>query len=268
MPVSNLFIYPMAPSACIDLVHGEPNGKEETPLRSSVLHRSLGERPPVIVGSQDHFLYSSDGREILDATGGAAVACVGHNNPHVKAAIIKQLNSVSYCYPQFFTTPPAEKLSKLLTDSTGGRMSRVFIVSSGMITTELLNGAHADLKVGSEAVEAALKMARQYFVELPEPQPQRVNFIARRQSYHGNTLGALAVGSHVARKSIYRDMLSTNISHVSPCYSYREMMESETEGEYVRRLAEELDNEFQRVGSDTVCAFIAETVSGGVSTVP
>ena len=119
--------------------------------------------------------------------------------------------------------------------------------------------------IGSESVEAALKMARQYFMELPMPEPQRVNFIARKQSYHGNTLGALAVGSHVARKAIYTEMLSNNVSHVSPCYPYRDMRESETEVEYVARLALELDQEFQRVGPDTVCAFIAETVSGGVS---
>ncbi|KZF20886.1 PLP-dependent transferase [Xylona heveae TC161] len=213
---------------------------------SSVLYRSLGQKPPVVVNGDGNYLYTNDGRQILDATGGAAVACIGHNNARVKAAIAKELDSVCYCYTQFFTTPPAEKLSKFLTDSTHGQLSRAFIVSSG-----------------SEAIEAALKMARQYFMELPQPQPERVRFIARKQSYHGNTLGALAAGSHVARKAIYTDMLSSNVSHVSPCYPYRDMKESENEEEYVTRLAAELDAEFQRVGPNTVCAFIAETVSGG-----
>ena len=257
----------MAPSATIDLVSPPPDGKDAGPAESSVLYRSLGVKPPVIVDSKGHYLYTSDGREILDATGGAAVASVGHNHPEVKAGIIQQLDSVSYCYSLFFSTPPAEKLSRLLTESTGGRMSRVFIVSSGMTGDgDFNNGVHADkFDTGSEAAEAALKMARQYFVELPDPQPQRVKFIARKQSYHGNTLGALAVGSHVARKAIYTDMLSTNVSYVSPCYPYRDMMESETEEEYVKRLADELDDEFRRVGPDTVCAFIAEPISGGVS---
>ncbi|KAH8647934.1 pyridoxal phosphate-dependent transferase [Xylariales sp. PMI_506] len=217
----------------------------EDPSFSSVLYRSLGEKPPVIVKSNGLYLYTSDGREIIDATGGAAVASVGHNNAQVKEAMIKQMDNICYTYPQFFTTPPAEQLSKILTDSTGGQMSRVFMVSSG-----------------TEAVEAGLKMARQYFMELAEPQPERVRFISRRQAYHGNTMGALAVGSHVARKAMYTDMLSTNVSHVSPCYPYRNMRQSETEAEYVQRLADELDQEFQRVGPSTVCAFVAETMSG------
>lgn len=126
-------------------------------------------------------------------------------------------------------------------------MSKVFIVSSG-----------------TEAVEAALKMARQYFTELPVPEMQRTRFIARHQSYHGNTLGALSVGSHKARKAIYMPILAGNVSHVSPCYSYRGMREGEGEEGYVRRLAEELEAEFQAVGPGNVCAFIAETMSGMV----
>ena len=123
----------------------------------------------------------------------------------------------------------------------------------------LLTGA------GTEAVEAALKIARQYFTELPTPQPNRTKFIARKQSYHGNTLGSLSVGGHKARRGVYEPILATNVSHVSPCYPYREMKQGETEQQYVDRLAKELDDEFQRLGPDTVCAFIAETVSGTVS---
>lgn len=108
-------------------------------------------------------------------------------------------------------------------------------------------------------------MARQYFLEKPEPQPQRTKFIARYQSYHGNTLGALSVGYHHARKAPYHPILSTNVSHVSPCYSYRDQRPEESEEGYVARLAQELEDEFQRQGPDQICAFVAETVAGTVS---
>jgi adenosylmethionine-8-amino-7-oxononanoate aminotransferase len=117
---------------------------------------------------------------------------------------------------------------------------------------------------GTEAVEAALKLARQYFLEGPTPQPQRTKFIARDRSYHGNTLGALSVGGHQARKAPYLPILSTNVSNVSPCYAYRDQSANESEEDYVARLAQELEDEFQRQGPDQVCAFIAETVAGTV----
>jgi adenosylmethionine-8-amino-7-oxononanoate aminotransferase len=112
-------------------------------------------------------------------------------------------------------------------------------------------------------VEAGLKVTRQYFVERGEI--QRTNFISRKQSYHGNTLGSLSVGHHPGRRGIYTPLLTQNVSHVSPCYAYRGMREGETNEEYVSRLAQELEDEFQRLGPDTVCAFIAETVAGAVS---
>lgn len=119
--------------------------------------------------------------------------------------------------------------------------------------------------IGTEAVEASLKMAVQYFMELPTPQPQRVNFIARKQSYHGNTLGSLSVGHHVGRRALYEKILAKNVSHVSQCYPYRDMKAGETVESYVGRLAQELEDEFQRLGPDTVCGFVAETMAGAVS---
>ncbi|KAF4978533.1 hypothetical protein FZEAL_5105 [Fusarium zealandicum] len=211
----------------------------------STLHAKINSPPPKVVKSQGCWLETQDGHRILDASAGASVVSIGHNEPRVKQAIAEQLDRVAYCYNPFFTTDAAENISQFLTESTNGAMSKVYVVSSG-----------------TEAVEAALKIARQYFTELPTPQPSRTRFIARKQSYHGNTLGSLAVGGHKARRGIYEPILSTSVSHVSPCYPYREMKPEETEQEYVARLAKELDDEFQRVGSDTVCAFVAETVSG------
>nr|POF13489.1 putative aminotransferase [Quercus suber] len=213
---------------------------------SSLFHGGLNDKTCAIVAAQGHYLETSDGRKIFDASGGAAVACLGHNNARVKKAISDQLDSVAYCYSPFFTTPAAEKLAEALTRSTHGQMSKAFITGSG-----------------AEAVEAAMKMARQYFMESADGETQRVNFIGRRQAYHGNTIASLSVGDNLLRSVFYKPMLTTNVSHVSPCYPYRGMKNDETDEQYVARLADELEAEFQRLGPDTVCAFIAETVSGG-----
>lgn len=157
-----------------------------------------------------------------------------------------QMNQVSYCHSLFYGTTATEDLANLLIESTGGEMARAFIISSG-----------------SEAMEAALKLARQYHLEKHPPEKQRSHFIARQQSYHGTTLGALAVGGHVARRAMYEPMLSTTNSRVSPCYAYRGLQHVlDTEANYVARLEAELEAEFQRIGPSNVAAFIAEPVVG------
>lgn len=158
------------------------------------------------------------------------------------------MDEVSYCHSLFYGTKAAEDLAKQLVDNTDGELTRAFFVSSG-----------------SEAIEAALKLARQYHVEKSPSEPQRSHFIARQQSYHGTTLGALAVGGHVARRALFEPILSANSSRVSPCFQYRGMKNLtifEHESAYVRRLEAELDAEFQRVGPSQVAAFIAEPVVG------
>jgi adenosylmethionine-8-amino-7-oxononanoate aminotransferase len=234
----------------------------------SLLYPKITTPTPSIIHSSGNYLTTTDGRQIFDASGGAAVACLGHNDPRIKEAIVAQLDQTAYVYSPFFTVPAAEEIAGFLTESTGGRMERVFVVSSGMFAPLLSHwywvARVLTLSKGTEAIEAALKMARQYFTELPEPQWQRTRFIARRQSYHGNTLGSLGTGGHKVRRAIYEPILATNVSHVSPCYPYRDMKDGETEEDYVARLAEELEAEFQRVGPEKVCAFVAETMSGTV----
>ena len=230
---------------------------------SNVLHPNISKAPSCIVGSQGNYLKTKDGYQIFDASGGAAVVSIGHNDSRVKDAINEQLSKVAYCYAPFFTTEANEDISRRLTESTGGQMSKVYVVSSGKPSYWITQHTLTLIK-GTEAVEAALKMARQYFTELPEPQLNRTRFIARRQSYHGNTLGSLATGYHSARRAIYEQMLSQNVSHVSPCYPYRDLRPGESNKEYVSRLADELEAEFQRLGPNTVCAFVAETVCGAV----
>ncbi|GKZ22561.1 hypothetical protein AbraCBS73388_008722 [Aspergillus brasiliensis] len=219
--------------------------KPDTVAHSAVLHRDTRFIPKKAIGGKGSYIFLEDGTKFLDSTGGAAVSCLGHGHEEVSQAVIDQINKISYCHTAFFGTEASEELATFLTESTGGKLSKLLVVNSG-----------------SEAVEAALKMARQYFVELPTPQLQRSRFIARKPSYHGVTLGALSVGGHMIRREPFEPILSTNTSHVSPCYPYRGKNKGESDADYVARLAAELDAEFQRVGPENVCAFIAEPVVG------
>ncbi len=212
---------------------------------SRVLHRSGG-TPPVAVGGEGVTLRLADGREIIDGSGGAAVACLGHGNARVAAAIGRQAATLAYAHTGFFTSEPAEALADLILQGSPGGLSHAWFCSSG-----------------SEGTEAALKLARQYFVEIG--QPARTRFIARRQSYHGNTLGALAAGGNMARRVVYEPILAEAFSHVSPCFAYRFQNEGESDAAYVDRLAAELEAEFARLGPETVAAFIAEPVVGATA---
>ena len=219
---------------------------------SRLLHRGLRDIPPQAVSAQGLTVRLADGREIIDASGGAAVSCLGHGHPAVIAALRAQVETLPFAYNGFFTTAPAEALADRLVGAAPGGLTHAYFVSGG-----------------SEANEAAIKLARQYFVEIG--QTQRSRFIARRQSYHGNTLGALSAGGNMARRALYQPLLSDAFSHVSPAFVYRGQEPAESEADYVARLAAELEAEFQRLGPDTVAAFIAEPVVGatlGAATAP
>ncbi|MGN8083752.1 aspartate aminotransferase family protein [Variovorax sp. 22077] len=210
-----------------------------------VFHRHLRQTPPVAASSQGMFIRDAEGREYLDASGGAAVSSLGHAHPEVMAAMHAQIDRLAYAHTSFFTSEVAEQLADELIGSAPEGMSHVYLVSGG-----------------SEAVEAALKMARQYFVEIG--QPQRTHFIARRQSYHGNTLGALAVGGNAWRREPFAPIL-VPATHVSPCYPYREQRTDESAEQYGQRLAAELEAAILAQGADRVIAFVAETVGGATA---
>ncbi len=215
---------------------------------SHLVHRNLKVAPPVAISGQGIWLREAGGHAVMDASGGAAVACLGHGHPHVLDAMRAQLGQLTYAHTAIFSCESAERLADMLVGHApgkehGGGLTHAYFVSSG-----------------SEGMEAALKMARQYFVEKGEP--QRTRYIARRQSYHGNTLGALAAGGNAMRRAPYAPILSQAFSHVSPCYSYRDRADHESEPDYVQRLADELEAEFQRLGPQNVIAFCAETVVG------
>ncbi|MBK1659604.1 aspartate aminotransferase family protein [Paracraurococcus ruber] len=210
---------------------------------SHLVHRSLRQDPPLALRGEGMLLYGQDDRPIIDGSGGAAVACLGHGHPKVIAAIKDQLDRLAYAHTALFSCESAERLAEVMVGHAPGGLTHAYFCSSG-----------------SEGNEAALKMARQYFLEIG--QPQRTRFIARRQSYHGNTLGALSASGNAMRRAPYQPLLSPAFSHVSPCYAYRDRRDDESEAQYVARLLAELEAEFQRLGPDTVIAFVAETVVG------
>ena len=213
---------------------------------SRVLHRSLRETPPKAIGGEGVYLFAEDGRRVIDASGGAAVSCLGHQHPRVIAAMAKQASTLAYAHTAFFSSEPAEVLAETLVGHEPGGLAYAYFVSGG-----------------SEAIEASIKLARQYFIEGGEP--QRQHFIARRQSYHGNTLGALAAGGNAWRRAPYAPLLSGAFSHVTPAFAYHEKHEGESDAQFVARLAAELEGEFQRLGPDTVAAFLAEPVVGATA---
>ena len=210
-----------------------------------VLHRHLHHLPPAAASGQGVWITDTEGRRYLDACGGAAVSCLGHGHPDVLAAMQEQADRLAYAHTSFFTTEVAEELAEQLVRTAPTGMSHVYLVSGG-----------------SEGVEAALKLARQYFLEAGEP--ERTHFIARRQSYHGNTLGALAVGGNAWRRAPF-DPLLMPVTHVSPCYPYREQRGDESAEAYGQRLARELEDEICRIGPSRVIAFVAETVGGATA---
>jgi adenosylmethionine-8-amino-7-oxononanoate aminotransferase len=213
---------------------------------SRVLHRSLRETPPKAIGGEGVYLFAEDGRRVIDASGGAAVSCLGHQHPRVIAAIAKQASTLAYAHTAFFSSEPAEALAETLVGHEPGGLAYAYFVSGG-----------------SEAIEASIKLARQYFIERGEP--QRQHFIARRQSYHGNTLGALAAGGNAWRRAPYAPLLSAAFSHVAPAFAYHEKHDGESDAQFVARLAAELEAEFQRLGPNTVAAFLAEPVVGATA---
>jgi adenosylmethionine-8-amino-7-oxononanoate aminotransferase len=187
---------------------------------SKILHRTIGTTPPTAIAGEGIYVVDSKGRSYLDGSGGAAVSCLGHNHPEVLDAMKMQMGRISYAHTSFFTTDVAEQLAEQLIELAPKGLDYVYLVSGG-----------------SEAVEAALKMARQYFVEID--QPQRRHIIARRQSYHGNTIGALATGGNAWRRAQFKPILPET-HHVSPCYAYRDLQVGELHEAYAERLAAEL----------------------------
>ena len=212
---------------------------------SNIFPRHTNYDLPNAIRGEGCYIIDENDKWYLDASGGAAVSCLGHSDKTVQKAIIEQTEKLSFAHTSFFTSEPAELLANLLAKHSPEGLDKVYFVSSG-----------------SEAVESSLKLARQYFVEIGNPEKHKV--ISRRQSYHGNTLGALAAGGNVSRRTFFEKLLfETNL--ISPCYPYRHQTQDETELEYGLRVANELEEEIINLGPENVMAFIAETVGGATA---
>lgn len=214
-------------------------------MTTHILHRQIATPLPVAVGGKGVELFDAEGRAYIDASGGAAVSCLGHGHPDVIAAIHAQADKLAFAHSGFFTSEPAERLADRLAATAPEGIDHVYFVSGG-----------------SEAVETAIKMARQYFVEVGQPQRRRI--IAREQSYHGNTLGALSAGGNLLRRELYSPLL-LETHHIPPCYAYRHQQPGESDADYAQRAADALEAKILDLGPETVMAFIAETVVGATA---
>ncbi|RSL72934.1 hypothetical protein CEP53_000964 [Fusarium sp. AF-6] len=211
---------------------------------SHILYRAMLHRPEKVISASGVSLFLEDGREIPDASAGPSVSCLGFGRPEISEAVSNQISQLSYIYSGArFTCDATEELASLLLQGQPGGLSKAIFVNSG-----------------SEATDAAIKLATQYWHE--RGMPQKRHFIARKQSYHGNTIGALCISGHDSRRAMYRDWLSSNVSFVGPCFPYRLKKSQETNKEYVKRLADQLEAGILRVGPENVAAFVAKTISG------
>jgi adenosylmethionine-8-amino-7-oxononanoate aminotransferase len=209
---------------------------------SFVFHRSNVASYPVAVSGDGIYIFDKDGKKYLDGCCGAAVSCLGHSNEEVRNAIKEQISKIAFAHSGFFTTEPMEELAEFLVKNAPSGIERVYFVSGG-----------------SEAIEASIKLARQYFLEQGKNSKKYV--IARLQSYHGNTLGALSAGGNQWRRIPYEPIL-IEMKHISPCYEYRLKKEGESSYEFGQRVANELEDQILELGPENVMSFVAETVVG------
>lgn len=217
---------------------------------SKVLHRSLKNTLPTAIGGEGIYLYDSHGKSYLDACGGAAVSCLGHNHREVLETIKYQAEQLSFAHTGFFTNSPMEDLAEHLIDhapksTKSVNLSHIYFTSGG-----------------SEAIEAALKIARQYWCE--EGKETKSYVISRHLSYHGATLGALTFGDCGWRRQPFEPLLSS-FHYVTPSFSYRYKQDHETDDEFCDRLINEIEDKILELGPEHVSAFLAETVVGATA---
>ncbi|MGA0005196.1 MAG: aspartate aminotransferase family protein [Burkholderiaceae bacterium] len=218
-------------------------------MESHVFHRDSRKTYAEAVGGSGCWLFDRKGKRYLDACGGAAVSALGHQHPTIIQAMHTQIDKLAYAHTSFFSSEPAEQLADKLVGSApffgsdpNQRLDRVYFVSSG-----------------SESIEAALKLARQVAIERGEA--QRTVFLARRQSYHGNTLGALSVGGNAWRREPFKDLLMP-AEHVDACYEYRGRAQGESLNDYSNRLVKQFEDKILELGPSRVLAFVVEPVVG------
>lgn len=209
--------------------------------RLHVFDRDASLKTRHVASAQGCTVFDDSGRRFLDASGGAAVSAFGHSHPLILEAIRRQLESVVDTHSMFFTNAPQETLAMHLYELSDGHFARSLFFSSG-----------------SEAIEGALKLARQFHVERGEP--QRVNVISRQKSYHGNTMGALSL-SDASRGPLFSPYV-VPARQIPAYFPYRDQQADETEDDYAQRCADALEAAMLDLGPETVSACFIETVVG------
>ncbi len=209
---------------------------------AKVFYRNPLHDYPMVVRGEGVYLYDADGKQYLDGSGGAAISCLGHGHRVVIDAIKAQVETLAFAHTMFFTNQPQEELAEKLVERFGQDDARVYFLSGG-----------------SEANETAIKLARQYW--LSQGKDQKHLIISRRQSYHGNTLGALSASGNPARRQVYGPLL-LDWPNIDPCYEYRYRRENESESDYGNRAAQSLEDAILEAGAENVSAFLVETIVG------
>ena len=212
-------------------------------MTKALYRHSLDADFPVAVRGDGMYLIDAEGKRYLDGSCGAAVSCLGHSNQRVRDAIKTQIDDLAFAHMRFFTNEPMERLAENLVSDAPAGLTKAWFTCGG-----------------SESIEAALKLARQYFIETGEPQRRHV--IGRLQGYHGTTAGALSVGGNIGRRAVFEPLLLSATHHISPCFAYRGRRVDESEAQYGRRVADELETKIIELGAHSVAAFVAETVAG------
>lgn len=212
--------------------------------RDHVFYRNPNKFYPVVERGEGVYIYDTDGKRYLDGSGGAAVVLIGHGVKEVRDAMLAQAEKISFTHGTQFTSEAAIKLAEKLVSISPPGLDRVYFTSGG-----------------SEAVETAVKMARQYQVDRGAGSKFKV--ISRWTSYHGNTMGALALSGHTGRRRYYQPLMM-HTPHVAPAYCYRCPFGSEP-AKCGLECAEDLEKTILFEGPDSVSAFIAEPVVGATA---
>jgi adenosylmethionine-8-amino-7-oxononanoate aminotransferase len=210
---------------------------------SALFPRNFRKDLPIAVRGEGSWIFTADGRRLLDASGQAAVVSIGHGVAEIGRAMAEQASQIAFAHTTQFHSASAEKLAERLLALAPPNFrdgGRVYFTSGG-----------------SEATETAIKLARQYWLERGEANRFRV--VSRRQSYHGSTLGAMSVSGNVGRRVPYQPLLA-EWGHIAPCFCYHCPFELKYP-ECGLACADDLESHLQSGGAN-VAAFIFEPVVG------
>ncbi len=208
----------------------------------AVFYRGVTNTYPMAVKAEGMYVFDKTGKQYLDMCGGAAVSCLGHSHPRVVEALCQQIGTMAFAHTSFFSNEPQEQLAQALADKFGEPGAKVYFTSGG-----------------SEANEAALKLAWQYW--RAKGQGTKKKIISRMHSYHGNTLGTLSASGNLPRRRVMDNVL-IDWPRIPPCYAYRYRQDNESLDYYALRAANTLEAIIQTEGADTIAAFIVEPVVG------